>query len=526
MIRTGIKSALKGYRISIGLLVFMVIIAGCSSGEGSNNAESSSKPSNGQSTDAPAPSEETAGTEDFAQLNWYMLKPMDNLKDQAIVEEETNKIFKEQINANLHFNFIDSAGWEDKMKLMSAAGEEYDLVLTAYWTNRLDHNVQAGAFLPLDDLLQKYGQDILKNVDPRAWDAVTYNGKIMAVPSQMPYAAPYVYVFKKDLVDKYSFDFKAVKTLKDLEPYLETIKKNEPSITPLLAVGSSAAIAGTYPADIIEITKGVYYDEKSGQVMKMTDLAELTNNFRTINDYYKKGYIAKDAAIKTDLSAEAKSGKYAVLNGAGGYTEDGSKSTAAYGYPTGETWIGNRLIDTNQMITIATAISKTSKNPERAMMALNLVWKDAYLLNTLAYGLKDKHYKVTAGEGTDNPTVVANSGAEQTYGVWHNWLGPLWTQWDSNWNTKADLMKMKENNDTAKASSIVGFLFNPTDELKSELAQVSAVLAEANPILNTGSMSDFDQFVTELDTKLTNAGVDKLIAEVQNQLNAWKAQAK
>lgn len=522
--------------IAVWALMMASLMAACSSSndpasngasDGSSGGAGSANGSSGGSTNgAEAPPAGEEETKEFAEVSWYMLKPVDNLKDQAMVEDEVNNIFKEELNANLRLNFIDSASWEDRMKLMSGAGEAYDLVMTAYWTNRLDHNVQAGSFLPLDDLLQKYGQDILAKVDPRAWKAVTYDGKIMAIPAQMPYAAPYVYVFKKDLVEKHNFDYRSVRNLKDLEPYLETIKQSEPGVTPLLAVGSSPVIVGMYTTDVIEITKGVYYDEKSGQIVKLTELTEVNENMRTVNDFYKKGYIAKDAAIKTDLSAESKSGQYAVLNGAGGFTEDGSKSTAAYGYPTVETLYGNRLIDTNQMITLATAISKTSRNPERAMMLLNLIWKDAYVSNTLAYGLKDKHYTVVSGEGTDQPSVVANSGAEQTYAVFHNWIGPLWDQWDSNWNTREELAEMQANNETSQASSILGFLFNPTDEIRSELAQVGAIVAEANPVLNTGSMPDFDKYMNELDGKLANAGIDKIVAEVQKQLEAWRTESQ
>lgn len=46
------------------------------------------------------------------------------------------------------------------------------------------------------------------------------------------------WVFKKDLVEKYNFDYKSVQTLKDLEPYLETLKENEPGITPVLDIVS------------------------------------------------------------------------------------------------------------------------------------------------------------------------------------------------------------------------------------------------------------------------------------------------
>ncbi len=122
---------------------------------------------------------------------------------------------------------------------------------------------------------------------------------------------------------------------------------------------------------------------------------------------------------------------------------------------------------------------------------MDLVWSDRYLSNTLCYGLEGKNYTITAGKGTDNPTVAAKTGAEQTWAIWHNWLGPLWDQWDSNWNSAQSLLDMQERNRNATVSKVCGFVFDSTN-VKDELAQVSALSGEISPILSTGSMPDFD----------------------------------
>lgn len=506
------------YRGITIMLAAILILSGCST----KKSETQS-PSPNVNQASPKVTTELK-KQDLVDLSWYMLKPIDNEKDQAVVEAEANKTINEKINANLHFNFLDNASWNDKMRLMSASGEAYDLVFTAAWTNNLDLNVQRGAFLPLNDLLQKYGQEILKRVDKRAWDAVTYNGQIMAVPGEGPWTQPLGNVFKKDLVEKYNFDYKNAKTIKELEPFLANIKKNEPNITPLL-VTAGTTVAGNYLFGYTGLIKGVLYDEKAGKLALEIELPEYQSNIRIIHEYYEKGYIAKDAAIKTDYTAEAKSGKYAVMRDSGGYTEDGSKSTALYGFPTVESLVGYPLIQTGSITSASTAISKTSKNPERAMQLLNLIWQDEKLTNTLAYGTEGKNYKITSGAGTDNPTVVANSGAEQTWAIWHNFLGPLWSQWDSNWNSTASLKQMQDNNNNAKASAVVGFVFN-VDPVKSEVAQVSAVYKEATPIINSGSMTEFDAFLAELKQKLKTAGIDKIKDEAQKQLDAWKAKNK
>ena len=275
--------------------------------------------------------------------------------------------------------------------------------------------------------------------------------------------------------------------------------------------------------DYTTVTPGISYGEQDGKIVKILDVPQNKENYRTLNDFYKKGYIAKDAAIKTDYLAEAKSGKYAVMRDSGGYTEDGSKSTATYGFPTVETLYGYPTISTNSMTAAASAISATSKNPERAMMLLNLIWGDKYLLNTLAYGVEGKNYTVKSGTAQeDNPTIEATSGSEQTWAIWHNWLGPLWDQWDSNWNSTAALEAMRKNNDNGKASGILGFIFDP-EPVKNEIAQVSAIQKESNPILTTGSMPDFEKYYTDLQKRIDEAGMDKILAEAQKQFDAWKA---
>ena len=45
---------------------------------------------------------------------------------------------------------------------MIAAGEPADLIFTTGWAMSFRSNAQKGAFLPLDELLSKYGQNVKK----------------------------------------------------------------------------------------------------------------------------------------------------------------------------------------------------------------------------------------------------------------------------------------------------------------------------------------------------------------------------
>lgn len=271
----------------------------------------------------------------------------------------------------------------------------------------------------------------------------------------------------------------------------------------------------------IDICKGVVYNEETGKVMMSIDAPETIDQIQTANRFYQKGYIAKDAASKQDYMAEAKSGKYAVLPGTGAFSEDGSKSTGVYGYPCVETLLGYMPVSTESIMGSMTALSRTSKNPEKAIKMLNLIWKDRYLSNTLAYGIEGVNYEVKSGKGTDEISVIPKSGKEQTWGIWHNWIGPLWDQWDSPWNSTESLKEMQIQNEAAKTSVILGFMLD-VEPIKNELAQISAVHSEASPIFSTGSMPDVDKYIAAIRQKYIDAGMDKVLAEAQRQLDEWK----
>ena len=461
---------------------------------------------------------------DGTVIDWYMPKAIDNLQDQEMVEQEANKIISEQTGATLKFHFVDSASYNDKMNVVISSGEDYDVCFTSSWANNYLQNIKKNAFMEISDLLETKGQDILAKADPRVIEALKTNGELYAIPSQVPLSTLQSRVLKKELVEKYNFDYQNAQSLASLEPFLEQIKQNEPGITPLLVQGSSP-IAPYFPEqryndDTVSVLR---FDEQTKQYVKYFEIPEVIEHYRLLHDYYQKGYIANDAATQTEYMAEAKSGRYAVMNGVGYYTEDASKSTAAYGFPCVETLLQQDMIATPSMMTAMNAISYSCKDAEKAMEVINLIWKDTNLSNMLAYGIEGVNYTVDSRDEAGQPvSVTPKSGNEQTWALWHNWIGPLWDQWDSDWNRKESLQQMQEVNETAEVSGAFGFVFD-SDPVKTELAQLTNVYSEISPIFNTGSMPDFDAYLQTATEKLESVGIDKVLDEINRQYAEWAA---
>lgn len=456
-------------------------------------------------------------------IHWYMIKAIDTMEHQEEIEKLANEKFEKECGVKVKFHFLDNAAWSDKMNVMINSGEEFDICFTASWTNKFIDNARKGAFMDVTDLLEEYGQDIIAKSDPRVWDAVTVDHKIYAVPSQAPMSSSSSIVYKKDVVDKYNFDYKSVKKLSDLEPLLKAIKADNPSSYPLLQTASGGIAGYIDPEYSDDQISGLNFSESQQKFVNTAEIPGTVERWQTLSDFYKKGYIPADAATRTEYLADAKTGKYTVLRATGAYTESGEKSSAQYGFPCVETYMGNSSITNGVVTSSMSAISATSKHPEEAMKVLNLVWKDSDLSNLLAYGIEGTDYVIDEERSTEEmKSIKPNAGKDQKWAVWHNYLGPLWDQWDSTWNRKEALEQMQAENQKAEVGSTLGFYFDNSD-VSAECAAVASTVKEYTANLNVGCVADVDAYIEEYKAKLKQNGIDKIIEEANRQYDEWKA---
>ena len=471
---------------------------------------------------AAAPAVATDVPEEFATLTWYLPPPTGDMSNGPSILAYVNELIKEKINAHVEFEFIDWGSYQDTMNTMSAAQEPWDLAMSTSWIFNITSNVNKGAILGLNDLLEQYGPDIMARVPSEYWDAVTYRGEKYAVIDVTTYAALRGASVQKELAEKYglTLDAQGSYELRDFEPFLEQIKANEPEIIPLMACAQLFPMFVDKTSD--QLTKWLIYDMSDGKIKTAIESPyRLEHHYGTLFDFYQKGYIAKDAALKTDYLAEGQSQRYAVFCDGGVVTADGLKSSTAYGFPCVDVAQTGTVVGTGSIQAAATAIGKNSKNPERAMMLINLLYADKYIFNTLCFGLEGQDYEVVSDAGTDNPTVRMND--DMKWAIWHPWIGNLFDQWPCvNGNTAEALQQMLDGNSNGTISPILGFVFD-TEPIKMEISQIDAIWADAEPILNTGSAPDLDQYIAETLAKMKDAGLDKVIAETERQLAEWQA---
>lgn len=454
-------------------------------------------------------------------INWYMKKPVSDMSRQKEVEDVANKIIFEKLGIRLSFHFIESAAWKDRLNILLSTGTNYDIVsLTG---TEFITNAQKDCFLDIGDLVNKSGKSILEKSNDFVWDAAKINGKLYGVPGQNFYVPYSAFAYRKDVVEKYNFDYTNANTYSAAEPFLKQIKEKESGIVGFAATANGAVSIPKSTDYSVTNLNFLCYDNKEQDFKEKHFIKSFEDNYRGIYQMAKNGYISPDAVSKNESLSEMKTGKYAIVNG----RRDAEKSTNLYGFDCVESNPTYGVISTTDAILTVNSISAKSKHAKESIELLNLIWEDTYLSNTLAYGIEGKDFIVDKGDihnykDINEIHITTNSGTDVKWSIWHNWLGPLWDQWGSTWNSRENLEAMKEINASAEVSPIIGFVVDPTP-IKTEVAQITSIYTNAEQVFVTGSMNDFDKYMDEYKQKLKGAGIDAVIAEVNKQFEVWKS---
>ncbi|MBW4082518.1 ABC transporter substrate-binding protein [Paenibacillus sp. S150] len=451
-----------------------------------------------------------------------MAYPGSDPGDVALVQEEINKLIRDRIGATVKLLPISFGAWQQQLNLMLSANEKLDImtVLGSEYGTR----AAKGQLVALDDLLAKSGQDILKAVDPSYMNAVKIDGKTYAVPSIRDFAAGPGMLMRKDLVDKYKIDTGSIKSYEDLTPIFQTIKENEPGVTPLVPLGGGSTtltitdLMDTSDFDTLDDSVGVLPDLDNGfKVVNLFENPKYQERLNLVRQWYLDGYISKDAATTSD-SAE-------TLMGAGkafAYfcrIKPGIEAQEAVltGHELVAVSFAEPVTQTSNITILMQGIAQNSKNPQKAMEFLNLLYSDSDLLNLLDYGIENKHYVKTSDTMIGYPEGVTAATSRYTNSA--ILFGNQYISYVFEGNEPDIWSKLAEFNGSAKQSKALGFTFN-VEPVKTESAAVQNVINQFKGGLETGTLDPAEILPKFLD-KLKAAGIDTIIAEKQKQLDAW-----
>jgi putative aldouronate transport system substrate-binding protein len=439
--------------------------------------------------------------------------------DMQLVENAINKIALKKINVKVKFVPISMGAWIQQMQLMLASNEKLDLTYVTQET--MTSAISKQQLLPMDNLLHKYGKDIAKALGPYL-KACSIRGKIYMVTSIRDLATSYGIAIKKEVVDKYKIDITKIKTYDDVEAFLKTVKTHEPNTTPLVPCNTLNSV----------VTEIVTYDSLNNnmtgvllnrgldnlKVVNWFETKEYAKQLKMVRRWYTSGYILKDAATNKESAqnlVKAGLGVAFLCHNKPGFDQ---QQTNLCGTPMVSATILPALATTSYIQLFGWSIPRNAQKPEKSMQFLNLMYSDKDIVNLLDWGIEGKHYvKVKDNIIGYPPGVDAKTTG---YGLNRGWMFGnqfLSHVWQGN---PPDLWKQLDRfNKTAIKSKALGFAYDPT-AVKTEIAAITNVCNQYQPGLETGTL-DPQERLPEFISKLKAAGIDKIIADKQRQLDEW-----
>lgn len=522
----------KALSLALSSILIVSSVTGCGGtpkSEAKDNTASVSKTTEAETPKADA-SKNNSG--EITNIIWQYPTPGDLGSGFKEVEDALNAMMEKDIGVHVTFEPVGLTQSQNEATLMVSAGEQLDICLTAF--KSVGPLVDGGLIHPLDELLDKNGKE-LKELLGTSIGLGSYNSKTYAIPPADRKGSSYGYLARTDLLKKYGITIDSSKnyTTDDIEKIFEKVKKGEgnnfyctiPWNTTQDPLNNSYIeydkIGGPFAAGVLMLNRN------------FTDLT-VTNLFAT-EEYAKyadamyrwaqKGYISPDAAVTTETSD--------ALMTAGNYL-----GTFYWGTPTvAETYsvtVGKDLtyipmldgfVASNGGGNILWSIPVTSVNPDKAMQALNYVYSHPKANWLIQFGLEGKSYKVT--EKTDEGTMIeylskdtASLPYYNTYGLWGNILEwPVVAPAPINKNKL--IKEFDANIPKSRYSPALGYNFVQTD-ISPDIAAVTTVIDQYTPTFNSGAL-DPKKALPEFLEALKAAGIDKVIAENQKQLDAWAA---
>lgn len=441
-------------------------------------------------------------------------------KSMPIVQKKINEYLRQKLGVVLDIRMVDWGQYDQRMNIVEISGEKYDLCFTSSWTNNYERNSMRGAFYPLNELLEKYGQGIKKSLNPAFLTGPSIDGILYAIPSNKEVAQQLVFMFNQDLLESNGFsikDFKAyrdVQTLESILPYMASVKKNNPGIVPY-------GIDKTYCYFTHDLTFIMGESSIPGAVLIGKNNYKIINQFEdpTFLEYFKlyrkmylDGYIPADVASAENTEMLKAASKVAVAPMEYQPCAD-ILSTNKYGYNVVSIPAFRPIITNHSVEGAMIAISVNAPRPDLDMKFLELLNTDPYLRNLINYGIEGVHYKMTG------PDSIEFLGEHQNYIVPAFTFGNLFITYMMPGDPKDKWEQFKTWNESAITSQILGFHFDPTP-VASELAAIINVTKQYSPGLFTGAM-DTDSYLPKFINALKAAGLDRFLAEQQRQLDEW-----
>ena len=476
------------------MIAAAAVLPGCQQ----NGGESSSP--------ASAAGSASAAPKEAPTLTWWVIGGGESPNHQEAVDK-MNEYTAEKINVKIDLKMGTWDNWNDKMDQIVNSGEKFDIMFTN--NTKYVKQVDLGAFADITDQVQQESPDLYKFIPEKLWEAVKIDGKIYSVPTYKDSSITQYWVFDDKYVQKYKIDVANTKTFEALDPVFTKIKQGEGKNVYPLSLTQGDAFAGMLN-DYDDLTVGfkpigVRIDDTNHKVVYTFEQPDVMSMLKYLHKWYQAGIINPDAPTK-------------------GTPSKGRIFFSAQGFPGAEAgWQVNENVAKYDTVQVAkplytnstiqgslNAISANSDHKAEALKYLQLVNTDQKLRDMLQYGEEGKDFEYVSPKVVKRLTNTWGPAgySEGTFFDMATLSDAPADQWE----------QVKKLNEQAISSTSLGFTPDISN-LSTEITNCTTTFAKYSYELLTGA-SDPEKMVPQIKKELESAGMDKIISELQTQLDA------
>lgn len=522
-------------RILCLLLIACMLLSLAACGKGSKPA--STPDSSSDSTATPSTEEKPViDTSERVDLVFYVMG--DPPKDEQVVEDAINEVLLERLNATVDFRFSTWTDWAQKYNLELTSGSA-DLIYIANWIN-YGTLASSGAFLKLDDLLPVYAPKLLEIVDEGLFNQCRVNGDLYAVPATWPEYTVSGVKYREDLRKKY--DLPVPNSIENFEAYLLGIKENDPNqglLTCTVAESSGLltafdgfmivnfkypwvninglpyGLAANYdtPSDVYDYWYSEDFIEDCKLMKKWADLGFWSRS--ALSDPNNDEAFISGLCV-AEIAGQNPNKHIAAVNDFAKNHPDWESAYIAYGevngviYPAAATQNG-------------TAITAQCKNPERALMVLELFMSDESVHRLVQYGIEGVHYEIDE-EGYYNN--LSENFMYENFNTWNLRVNEFKLPQRSDAILNELFKKYEELGNKTKWPNInvYGNFTENYEDYAVERGAVSDVMRQYLAPIQAGFVDDVEAAISQFLEKAEAAGLQKCREGFIEQYKAYCAE--
>lgn len=448
------------------------------------------------------------------------------------VEDALNAMMEKDIGVHVTLYPVTFSNMANQTALDVSSGEQVDLCLSV--GTGVGSLVSNGFIEPLDDIIEEHGPAIVEKCDV-GLSGGYYDGKLYGMPNAYIRGQAYGFLARKDLMEKYGFevDQEKIYTWEEFDEIFATIKAGEgDNFFCLIPDATSEAplhrcafeydkLGGTTASGVLMLNES--FEDLTVKNMYETEAYE--EYAKRMYDWAQKGYISKDASTNTeDPFVQIAGGNYL---GMFYWTTPGACEETSQ-------LVNRELVQlqtlapytpTDEFQNILWSVPITSVNPAKAVEALNYIYEHNEAAWLLQYGIEGETYEII--EESEEGKIFRYLSDDITalpyycdYGVYGDRLS--WPVIEGRpINTNALLKEFSDSIPASRRSPAMGYCFN-YESVATEFSAVTAVISQYITSINCGVI-DPDKILPEFQEALKAAGIEKVIAENQRQMDEWKA---